>query len=168
MKIRKAEITDLDRIIEIYAYARKIMAENGNPGQWGDNWPPVDVVTDDIDRGIGYVCVNGNDRVVGVFAYLYGKDIEPTYEHIYDGSWKDDSPYGVIHRIAADGSEKGIGRFCISWALANGGHMRIDTHENNKAMQKLLEKLGFEKRGTIYVGNDRSPRIAFEKSEVGK
>ena len=23
----------------------------------------------------------------------------------------------VIHRIAADGSEKGIGRFCINWAF---------------------------------------------------
>lgn len=29
MKIRNAVITDLDRIMDIYAYARKFMAEHG-------------------------------------------------------------------------------------------------------------------------------------------
>ena len=27
-----------------------------------------------------------------------------------------DIPYGVVHRIADDGSVKGIGSFCINWA----------------------------------------------------
>ena len=34
---------------------------------------------------------------------------------------------------------------------------------DNISMQKLLEKNKFVKCGTIYVGVDKSPRIAFEK-----
>ena len=76
-------------------------------------------------------------RVIGTFFYTCGEDIEPTYREITDGAWLDDSPYGVVHRIAGDGSQKGIGVFCINWA--------------------------FEQCGTIYVEEDDYPRLAFEK-----
>ena len=33
--IRLAKEKDLDNIQEIYVYARKFMAEHGNPTQWG-------------------------------------------------------------------------------------------------------------------------------------
>ena len=39
--------------------------------------------------------------------------------------------------------------------------MRIDTHEDNKIMQHLIEKNGFSKRGIIFK-DDGSPRVAFE------
>ncbi|MBR2761458.1 MAG: GNAT family N-acetyltransferase, partial [Solobacterium sp.] len=84
---------------------------------------------------------------------------------ITDGEWMEDSPYGVVHRIAADGSEKGTGSFCISWAYEQCGHLRIDTHTDNIVMQNLLTKLGFTHCGTIYVHEDRDPRMAFEKSQ---
>lgn len=75
----------------------------------------------------------------------------------------DPSPYGVIHRLAGDGSVKGTGAFCIQWALDRCGHMRIDTHPDNRTMQGLLEKLGFERRGIIHVTEDEYPRYAYEK-----
>ena len=34
LTIRMARLQDLPRILEIYAIARKFMAENGNPSQW--------------------------------------------------------------------------------------------------------------------------------------
>ncbi len=71
--------------------------------------------------------------------------------------------YGVVHRIASDGSEKGIGSFCIRWALEQCGHLRIDTHGDNTVMQGMLEKLGFTHCGTIYVYEDNDPRLAYEK-----
>ena len=46
-------------------------------------------------------------------------------------------------------------------------HLRIDTHENNKVMQHLILKNGFEKCGIIYV-DDGSPRVAFEKNHLRK
>ena len=32
--------------------------------------------------------------------------------------------YGVVHRLAGDGSEKGIGAFCIDWAFSKCGNLR--------------------------------------------
>ena len=150
--------------MEIYAYARAFMAKTGNPNQWGPtNWPPADLIHEDIRNGNSYVCVNDDERVIGTFFFTQGKDIEPTYRAITDGAWLDDSVYGVVHRIASDGSEKGVGQFCLGWAFEQCGHLRIDTHTDNKVMQNLLKKLGFIRCGVIYVLEDDYPRYAFEK-----
>ena len=152
--------------MEIYAYARSFMAQHGNPNQWGPNqWPPESLLYEDIQEGNSYVITNDRDDVIGTFYLIFGKDIEPTYREITDGAWLEDSPYGVVHRIAADGSEKGIGTYCLSWALAKCGHIRIDTHGDNKVMQNLLKKMGFVPCGTIYVEQDDYPRIAYEKMD---
>ena len=163
MEIRKSTEQDFDRMIEIFARAREFMADHGNPRQWGSlNWPPEALIRSDITEGNSYVCIH-EGRVVGTFFYIFGRDIEPSYNHILDGEWLDDSPYGVIHRIAGDGSVKGIGSFCINWVLSQCGHARIDTHGDNTVMQGLLQKLGFERRGIIHVREDSDPRIAYEK-----
>ncbi|MBQ8306916.1 MAG: GNAT family N-acetyltransferase [Blautia sp.] len=165
MKIRRSTEKDFDRMMEIYGYARKFMAEHGNPNQWGPtNWPPEELIHRDIRDRNSYVCVNDKGTVIGTFFYVFGEDIEPTYREITEGGWLDDSPYGVVHRIAGDGSERGIGAFCINWAYEKCGHLRIDTHGDNTVMQKLLKKLGFVHCGTIYVEEDNDPRLAFEKS----
>lgn len=164
MKIRKTTEQDFERVMEIYARARAFMAAHGNPNQWGPTcWPPEALIHEDIAAGHGYVCVNDEEKVIGTFFYDFGTDIEPTYRKIEEGSWRDDSDFGVVHRIASDGSEKGIGAFCINWAFAQCGHLKIDTHGDNVVMQSLLTKLGFEKRGIIYVIEDNYPRFAYEK-----
>ena len=39
MNIRHSAEQDFDRMMEIYSFARKYMAEHGNPNQWGPtNW----------------------------------------------------------------------------------------------------------------------------------
>ena len=166
MEIRKSTASDLDRIMEIYARARRFMAAHGNPNQWGPtHWPPEALLRRDIAEGNSYVCVH-EGRVIGTFYFIQGKDIESTYARIEDGAWRDERPYGVVHRIAADGSAKGVGAYCINWAYGQcGRHLRIDTHGDNAVMQRLLEKLGFARCGTIYVREDNDPRIAYEKSE---
>ena len=169
MRIRHSAEADLWRIMEIYSFARKYMAEHGNPNQWGPtNWPPETLIRSDIRNGNSYVCLNDEGNVIGTFCFIHGQDIEPTYREITDGAWLDDSPYGVVHRIAGDGSEKGIGEFCINWAFEQCGHLRIDTHGDNIVMQNLVKKLGFVRRGTIYVEEDNNPRLAFEKTAAGR
>ena len=164
MKIRNSTEQDFPRIMEIYDFARKYMAEHGNPNQWGPtNWPPENLIHNDIKSRHSYVCVNDDNAVIGTFFFIQGKDIEPTYKNIVDGAWLNDNPYGVVHRIAGDGSEKGIGEFCLKWAFEQCGHMRIDTHGDNMTMQNLVKKLGFKHCGTIYVEEDNYPRLAFEK-----
>ncbi len=163
MEIRKSTESDFKTIMSTYAFARKFMAEHGNPNQWGDvNWPPEDLIHKDIAAGKSYVCIEGG-KIAGTFFYNFGKDIEPTYRVITDGKWLSESPYGVIHRIASNGTVKGVGAFCINWAYEQSKHLRIDTHSDNVVMQNLLAKLNFVRCGIIYVYEDKFPRFAFEK-----
>lgn len=159
MTIRKAVKDDLPYIFEIYVRARKFMAENGNPNQWGDIKPGKELVESDIEKGISYVCEKDGE-ILGVFAFIYGED--PTYKIIYDGEWLNDKPYAVIHRIASSGKVKGTGEFCLKWALSQYPNVRIDTHKDNTVMRYLMDKLGFTYCGIIHL-EDGDERLAFQK-----
>ena len=85
MEIKRSSEKDLERIMEIYAYARNFMAEHGNPNQWGaTQWPPASLIHHDILCGTSYVCVHEN-RIVGTLFFAMGDDIEPAYRYIEDG-----------------------------------------------------------------------------------
>ena len=156
-QIRKALYEDLPRIEEIYAYARKFMAENGNPNQWGTNTPPTDQLKDDIQKGDLYVLTH-KDMIHGVFYFFIGPD--PTYGEIEDGSWRSDTTYGTIHRIAGDGSG-GVLAAAVAFGKQLINHIRIDTHHDNKVMQKAVLKYGFCRSGIIHL-EDGDPRIAYD------
>lgn len=155
--VRKAKKEDLFRIEEIYAYARKFMAETGNPNQWKNNHPPVSQLEEDIQKGNLYV-ISDQNEIHGVFYFYIGED--PTYLKMDGGRWRSDTPYGTIHRIAGDGSG-GILSTAVAFGKTLINHIRIDTHEDNVVMQKAVAKQGFQKRGIIYIA-DGSPRIAYD------
>ena len=46
--IRLARMDDMDRILDIYASAREFMKIKGNPTQWGDEYPDVLMLLEDI------------------------------------------------------------------------------------------------------------------------
>lgn len=161
--IRPATADDLPTVFAIYACAREFQVATGNPHQWAKNgWPPEDLVREDIAVGRSFVCVDENDTVHGVFVYIFGADIDPTYRVIEDGAWGKDAPYGVVHRIAADGTP-GVGGYCLCRAYEWSGHLRIDTHPDNTVMRHVLEREGFTRRGIIHVPQDDHPRIAFDR-----
>lgn len=169
-QIRRSRQEDLPAMLRIYEYARRFMAEHGNPRQWAaSNWPPGALLEEDIRLGRSYVCtVDG--RVAGTFVYLFGPHIEPSYERIEEGEWPGDrllreagSTYGVVHRLAGDGSARGLGEAALEWAWEQSRHLRVDTHPDNVIMQRLLEKLGFVRCGIIHVAEDDDPRYAYEK-----
>ena len=155
--IRTAEFEDLARIEEIYAQARAFMTAHGNPTQWGTTEPPHDLLVADIHRRRLFVVTSGA-AIHGVFYFYIGDDSD--YTHIYDGSWRSDSPYGTIHRIAGDGSG-GILKAAVAFCRERISHVRIDTHEDNTVMQSAVSKLGFSRRGIIYI-QDGTPRIAYD------
>lgn len=159
MEIRKTTLQDLKEVELLYAGAREFMRENGNPTQWGDYYPPMDLIREDIENGVSYVCED-NGEIVATFFYMKRMD-DPTYHVIDHGNWISDEEYGVIHRITAKRGTKGVASYCITECYKECGHLRMDTHENNIPMQSLLAKLGFQKCGIIYV-RDGSPRIAYE------
>ena len=128
MEIRHATEADFRQMMRIYQHARAFMEAHGNPNQWGPtNWPPEALIHADIEAGSSYVCtVDG--RVIGTFFFQQGREIESTYRIIENGAWLSDTPYGVIHRLAGDGTVRGVGSFCIDWAFRRSGHLRVDTH----------------------------------------
>ena len=156
--IRNATAVDLDQILAVYQTARTFMAANGNPTQWGTTYPAPELLEEDIRRSRLFVDeVEG--RVCGVFMFAIGDD--PTYAYIEDGKWLDRSPYGVIHRVASDGTVGGVLNRCVEFCRSKCSHLRIDTHADNHVMQKLVTSAGFTRCGIIYV-EDGSPRIAYE------
>ena len=164
MEIRKSFPDDLSEILAIYDYARRFMAAHGNPRQWGPTgWPPEALIRQDIASGKSYVCQE-DGRILATFFFDCGPDVEPTYRTMAEGAWQDASPYGVVHRIASAEGAAGAGTFCLNWAFSRCGHLRMDTHGDNRPMQALLTKLGFQYRGVIHVVEDNDPRLAFEKS----
>ena len=101
-------------------------------------------------------------ELVGVFCF--SQEPDPNYIVIENGEWLDNKPYGVIHRIASNGKIKGLADKCISWCFKRCPNLRVDTHEDNFIMQKIFQRNGFHKCGTIYVQNG-TPRIAYQKNK---
>lgn len=175
-RIRKANKEDLATIQDIFARARKLMAANGNPTQWGTTWPPVELIEEDIDKrramvlvdndGDGNICddgKNGAERILAYFAVCEGD--EPTYAEI-DGCWLDDDAYVTVHRLASSGLRGHSAKACLDWVLAHYGNLRCDTHPDNKAMLHVFESDGFTRCGIIHVMNvttTPAPRIAYQR-----
>ncbi len=159
IEIRKATDADYSRIMEIYAAARAFMRENGNMTQWVNGYPYPEIVSKDICGGNLYVvCSEG--KTTAVFGIFEGED--PTYTEIHGGNWASDAPYAAIHRVASDGSFRGVMRLITEFADRKYDHLRIDTHEDNIPMQKALASCGFVYRGIIHLA-DGAPRMAYDR-----
>ncbi|KFC18756.1 GNAT family N-acetyltransferase [Chryseobacterium sp. FH1] len=159
MEIRKSNPENINQIMGCIDTARQLMRESGNLIQWTNGYPSRELMLDSIKNGFNFLIIE-NDDIVATFDLII--DDDPNYAIIENGAWLNDEKYGVIHRLASNGKAKGVARFCFEWCFSQFPNIRIDTHETNIAMQKVLEKLGYEKCGIIYVA-DGTPRLAFHK-----
>lgn len=159
MEIRKTVKEDINAVMALYRVAQQFMIENGNPTQWGTEYPSEELVLGDIDEDISYVCVDEGE-IVGVFYFKIG--VDEVYNGIYDGKWLDNEEYGVVHRIAS--GKKGVGGFCLDWCFKKHPNVKIDTHVDNIPMQKLLAKKDFKYCGKVFM-EEYGERIAFQKNK---
>ncbi|WP_455050928.1 N-acetyltransferase [Hoylesella nanceiensis] len=157
--IRKAIESDLLEIKNIVDKARELMKSSGNINQWVDGYPSSEVLLSDIRSGNAYLLLREN-KAVAYFAMIDGPD--PTYNLITKGSWLNDDSYGVLHRVASSGEAKGVFKEILLYASEHYSNIRIDTHHDNKIMQRLLEQNGFVYCGVIFLG-DGSPRLAYQR-----
>ena len=157
MNIRLANTSDTNRIFEIYEYARAYMKAHGNPHQWGDNRPEKSLIKDDIKNQRCYV-MEDEGHIFACFVFTIG------FEKEYEAKFPSNDKYGVIHRVASDGSKRGIVERIVDFAKGKVNLLRIDTHEDNKTMQKAIERQNFKKLGIIYL-EDKSARILYELKE---
>lgn len=151
---------DMDELQRIYASARRFMTAHGNGNQWIDGYPSVEQTLKDIHAGHCYICRDDEGRACATFCYIEGDD--PTYSQIYQGAWLREAPYGVVHRLASDGSVRGVARACFDWCFAHGLDMRVDTHADNRVMQQLFLDMGFVYCGVILCHNG-TERLAYQR-----
>ena len=164
MELRKAEFSDLSAITAIYKDAKEALKAQGID-QWQDGYPNEESARADIENGTSYVLADES----GVFAtacLAFGH--EPTYDAVYGGAWQAEGEYGFLHRVAVSGTRKRSGaasRFFEELKRQAEERdvkiLRGDTHQDNAAMQRTMEKNGFCRRGTILM-EDGSERIAYE------
>ena len=162
MEITLATPADLSACLAVYETARRFMKEAGNPDQWGEKYPPAEVVANDIAAKRLYLC-REEETILGVFCYFEG--VEPVYDTMTEGKWLNDAPYGVIHRIAVSeaGRGKGVARFCFDYAFSRCSNLKIDTHRDNLPMQKALAKAGFAYCGVVYYPERGGERLAYQR-----
>ncbi|MDR0383805.1 MAG: hypothetical protein LBH47_00560 [Christensenellaceae bacterium] len=127
--VRKARPDDIDEIMRIYRAAKQFMVNTGNPNQWTGDWPYKEIVLEDIQkRELHKVLFNGN--IVGCFG------LEEKLTH------------AEIHRIAADGTVKGIAKFVLDFVFNRVDKVLAETSFDNKIMQHIFTKYGFKTTGT--------------------
>lgn len=165
MQFRKTIAQDIPGVMKIISQAQRYLENAGIP-QWRDGYPNQASIQQDLDQGNSYVLVQDGD-ILATMALIFGG--ESTYKKIYEGQWATSMAYGAIHRIATDDRYKGQGlatvmveaaeRICEEKGISS---LRVDTHNKNHSMQRMLQKNGFQYCGIIFLASG-DPRMAFEK-----
>jgi len=165
MEFKKAEFQDAAAIMKIIKAAQRYLKNKGID-QWQKNYPNLETIKNDIENSYSYL-LKKDKIIIATAAIIFGED--PTYNYIEAGDWICEGKYGVIHRAAVAEDYKGQGiiskifKETEKMAAEKGAvSIRIDTHQENNSMQRLIEKEGFKYCGIIYTA-DKSKRLAYEK-----
>lgn len=131
--------------------------------QWHPNYPTLATIEDDVKNGVGFVFAE-DDAILGYCCIVIGD--EPAY-HVIDGEWKTERAYAVVHRMAFAESCRGNGLSSEAFSLIKEyckdkriDAIRVDTQDENKVMQHILNKEGFEYCGLVTF--DGGPKLAYE------
>lgn len=167
MNERRATYDDLSGILTVIKDAQEYLRYQGID-QWQDGFPNETTILEDIRNHISFVYVE-EDQIIGYMALNLG--VEVSYHKIYDGKFRCNThSYLTIHRTAITQSHRGRGLSSKMFQLAqqiavdNGMEsIRIDTHRDNKLMQHLAMKHGFEYCGVILLQRSNSERFVYER-----
>lgn len=158
---RLSKTHEIEAINLLIEKARKIMNQRGID-QWQKGVPNQSMVEQDVAMNESYVLL---DDGILVGSAMVSIRHESTYDEI-EGSWSTSGPYTVVHRFVVDTDKHQQGyasRMLQEIEIrCQYDSIRIDTHHDNHAMRKLLEKNGYRLCGNIRL-NDGSPRVAYDK-----
>lgn len=165
MEFRLAKEIDREEIEKIYEDGSLKLKSLGI-NQWqGQDKPNLNNFKELIENKNIFVLDDKEKVVSTVIIYDYDLD----YEKNLDGKWNIPKAYLALHRIGTLSSErnKGYGRKIIEFAEDfakenNYKSLRIDTHRENKTMQNILNLLGYNYVGLVYL-DGKNERLAFEK-----
>jgi len=165
MFFRKANFEDVPAMMLMIKQAQ-IFLHALHINQWQNGYPSQDIIEQDIINCNAWILEN-NTTLIALAVVVF--EIEPTYLQIYNGTWLTCGDYAVIHRLAVHDQWKGknIGTLLFekieNLAKAqNTQSIRVDTHQDNFVMQKLILKSGYHYCGDIFL-TDGEQRLAYEK-----
>ena len=161
--LRRATAEDLPAIRQIFAEARKFMADYGNP-QWNGGYPYEDVILDKLAADEFRILQCGGE-VAAIYSVCGS---EPDYDDI-EGEWLTKGEnYLAVHTLAVSPAFRGRGlaRAAFKEAEAEAlllkkGSIRGDTHVTNAPMRALIAACGFKECGALKV---RQGFVCFEKT----
>jgi ribosomal protein S18 acetylase RimI-like enzyme len=167
MRLIASITSDVSDIMDIIKDAQNYLADL-KIDQWQDGYPDEEQINLDIKNGDSYLVLNDADEVMGTTVFTTKK--ESTYQSI-EGEWltSENILYGVIHRLAVSDAYRklGIAKFVFNECESQlrkmkVKSMRIDTHRENKGMQRMLKIRDYKYCGIIYLDSG-AERLAFEK-----
>lgn len=151
LNFRKAAPEDLPGILTVVSQARAFMASLGID-QWQDGYPSSEILSEDIRVGRAYVH-DGGGAIASICVLT--SEHEPVYDAI-DGAWHVCEPCMTLHRMAVDDAHRHSGlaadilKNVLDLARRQGLRgLRADTHRENVAMRRFLEKNGFQFCGVV-------------------
>lgn len=162
MIFRKATAADIDTIERIIRAASARLGAAGID-QWQRGYPNRQSVEQDVAAGVGMVLALG-EEILAYGAVIFTG--EPAYNNLTGGKWLTHGEYAVVHRLCVSEIFVGMG-FAKQFMLAAEAmaaervpSIRIDTHPDNKIMQRMVERLGYTYCGDVVI---ESRRLAYEK-----
>ena len=162
MILRKACVDEINAAYQCIEDAREYHHSLGFV-QWHAGYPTVQTIQEDVANGTGFVIAE-EDKILGYCCIIIGD--EPAY-HVIDGAWKTNLPYAVVHRMAFGKHSRGKGLSTKVFSLIKDycvendiKAIRVDTQKENKVMQHILVKEGFEYCGLVTF--DGGPKLAYE------
>ena len=154
---RRAAEEDLPAMLGILEQAVTFLRESG-VDQWQDGYPNRDVYLADIAAGRGWVFECVDDGEIAGYECV-AMEPEACYPGI-NGKWLTEGEnYAVIHRTMAAAKYRGTRlsseMFSFAEELAAGmgrQSIRVDTHRDNKPMNRICEKFGYVYCGVVNIG----------------
>lgn len=159
--MKNAQLKDIHLIMNLIKDA-KIFLKSQSINQWQDGYPDYETIRDDILNKRGFL----NDDKTAYMAFSHEKEI--AYEAL--NTWQDPN-YTVIHRFCRKKNviRIDVARNFLREAIKKSFHekksVRIDTHPDNKLMQKLILSEKFIYRGEVFLESTskNSRRYCYEK-----
>lgn len=163
MRIQKATVHDLDKILPLVDEAVRFMNDGGN-FQWDPTYPNREVFERDISQHQLYIAKDLL-RIAGIVCLNYDQPQE--YIPL---DWKTDKDALVIHRMAIGNTYRGTGiahklfEFAETEAKRqNLSAIRSDTNTKNGAMNHLFKAHNYRFTGQIVLRENPDLFNCYEK-----
>ena len=168
MKFQQATFNDLPMLTKIMTEAIELLKKQGSPQWQNGHGPTAQKLTEDIRNHRTYILKTASGEIAGTIALIPG--VDAAYTAITKGEWQGDAEYLAFHRVAINQRFRGqkiaakLLEAAVNEAAKSGiNDLRIDTHELNIGMQKVIKEAGFHYCGVVHFPIPDGQRLAYQK-----